>query len=160
MSSSATSSSGAWMEYADFNRTAPEASAALRALAMAVEKSGLEKDLTELLKIRASQMNGCAFCTQFHLNAARKLQVPAEKLDLVAVWQDSPVFSPRERAALEWTEQLTEMPRGGASRDAYAALQDQFASGEIAFLTAAIANINAWNRIAAGLRFTPPRRDA
>jgi AhpD family alkylhydroperoxidase len=152
------SSATAWMEYEDFNKTAPEAAAALRALAAAVEKSGLEKDLTELLKIRASQMNGCAFCTQFHLNTARKLQIPAEKLDLVAVWHDSPVFSARERAAMEWTEQLTEMPRGGATAAAYAALQEQFTTSEIAFLTAAIANINAWNRIAAGLRFTPPRR--
>lgn len=154
------SSATAWMDYADFNRIAPEASAALRALAAAVEKSGLEKDLTELLKIRASQMNGCAFCTQFHLNTARKLQVSAEKLDLVAVWHDSPVFSARERAALEWTEQLTEMPRGGATETSYAALQEQFATSEIAFLTVAIANINAWNRIAAGLRFTPPHRVA
>lgn len=152
------SSAIAWMEYEDFNRTAPEASAALRALGAAVEKSGLDKDLIELLKIRASQMNGCAFCTQFHLNHARRLQVPGEKLDLVAVWHDSPIYSPRERAALEWTEQLTEMPRGGATQPAYAALQDQFSTSEIAFLTAAIANINAWNRIAAGLRFTPPAR--
>ncbi len=156
------SSATVWMDYEEFNRTAPEAAAALRALGAAVEKSGLEKDLTELLKIRASQMNGCAFCTQFHINHARRLQVPAEKLDLVAVWHDSPVYSPRERAALEWTEQLTEMPRGGASEAAYADLREHFSASEIAFLTAAIANINAWNRIAGGLRFTPPapRRDA
>ena len=150
------SSSGAWMEYEEFNRIAPDAAAALRALGAAVEKSGLDKDLTELIKVRASQMNGCAFCTQFHLNIARKAQVPAAKLDLVAVWQDSPVFSARERAALEWTEQLTQPARGGASAESYAALQAQFDKSEIAFLTAAVANINAWNRIAGGLRFTPP----
>lgn len=150
------SSSEAWMEYEEFNRTAPEAAAALRALGTAVDKSGLEKELTELIKVRASQMNGCAFCTMFHLGIARTKRVPAEKLDLVAVWHDSPVFSDRERAALAWTEELTEMPRGGASAATYAAVQAQFNKSEIAFLTAAIANINAWNRIAGGLRFTPP----
>ena len=150
------SSPEAWMEYEAFNKLAPEAAAALRALGTAVDKSGLEKELTELIKVRASQVNGCAFCTQFHLTLARRNQVPGEKLDLVAVWHDAPNFSARERAALEWAEQLTEMPRGGPSEDAFAALRAQFSESEIAFLTAAIANINAWNRIAGGLRFTPP----
>lgn len=156
------SSPRARMEYATFNQLAPEAAAALLALGTAVDRSGLEKELTELIKVRASQMNGCAFCTQFHLNIARQNNVAAEKLDLVAAWHDAPVFTPRERAALEWTEQLTSPPRGGASEEAYAELEAAFTTSEIAFLTAAIANINAWNRIAGGLRFTPPaaRRNA
>lgn len=145
----------ALMEYEAFNRMAPDAAASLHALGAAVDKSGLEKELTELIKVRASQMNNCAFCTQFHLAQARRAQVPGAKLDLVAVWQDAPHFTPRERAALEWTEQLTAMPRGGPSEVAFTALRAQFSESEIAFLTAAIANINAWNRIAGGLRFTP-----
>lgn len=156
------SSAHALMDYEEFSRIAPDVTAALSALGAAVDKSGLEKDLTELLKLRASQINGCAFCTQFHLNIARKNNVAAEKLDLVAVWHDAPIYTPRERAALDWTEQLTSPPRGGATDATYRALQDQFSTSEIAFLTAAIANINAWNRIAGGLRFTPPvpRRNA
>src|ERR1700678_2152026 len=95
------------MEFAEFDQKAPAARAALSALSKAVDDSGLEKALTELIKIRASQVNGCAFCVQFHLNAARKAGVSQTKLDLVAVWRDTGVFSAHERAALAWTEALT-----------------------------------------------------
>ena len=81
------------MEYAEFERIAPEARAALSALSKAVGDSGLDKGLTELIKIRASQVNGCAFCLQYHLNLARKAEVPQTKLDLVAIWRDAGVFS-------------------------------------------------------------------
>ncbi len=76
--------------------------------------SGLDKALTELIKIRASQINGCAFCVQFHLNLARKAGVPQTKLDLVAVWRDAGVFTAREMAALAWTEALTQVTTGGS----------------------------------------------
>lgn len=139
-----------------YDRTAPEVTAALSALGKAVDASGLDKSLTELLKVRASQINGCAFCLQYHLNLARQLGVSAAKLDLVAVWREAGVFSPREQAALAWTEALTFMAANEVSEGVYAQLQAQFSEREIVFLTAAIGAINVWNRIAGALRFAPP----
>jgi AhpD family alkylhydroperoxidase len=144
------------MEYADFDRIAPEARAALSALSKAVGDSGLDKGLTELIKIRASQVNGCAFCVQYHLNLARKSQVSQTKLDLVAVWRDAGAFSEREMAALAWTEALTGVTPAGVSDDAYRDVSEAFGESELTFLTAAVASINAWNRIAMAFRFTPP----
>ena len=146
------------MDYAAFTETAGGAAAALQALGKAVDASGLDKTLTELVKLRASQINGCAFCVQFHLNLARKLGVAPVKLDLAAVWRDAPVFTPRERAALAWTEALTGLARAtghGVEDHEYDAVRAQFSAAEVAFLTAAIANIQAWNRIAVALRFAP-----
>lgn len=139
----------------DFYKIAPAACDALIALGKAVDASGLPKDLTELLKLRISQMNGCAFCLNMHLGIARKLGVPAAKLDLVAAWRDADIYSPRERASLAWAEALTDFAHGEAMDAAYKALQQEFSQDEIAFLSAAIANINAWNRISVGLRFAP-----
>jgi len=144
------------MEFADFEKVAPEARAALTALSRAVDDSGLDKALTELIKIRASQGNGCAFCVQFHLNAARRAGVSQTKLDLVTVWRDAGVFSAREMAALAWTEALTHLTPIGISDQAYEEAAKEFAESELAFLTAAITSINAWNRIAMAYRFTPP----
>lgn len=138
-----------------FGEIAPAAYAALLALGKAVDDSGLDKRLTELVKIRASQINGCAFCTQFHLNIARKLQIEPVKLDLAVVWRDVGVFSPRERAALEWTEHLVRMPSAPVPEEAYQDLRRHFSEQEAAHLTIAIANIVAWNRIAGALRFEP-----
>jgi AhpD family alkylhydroperoxidase len=144
------------MEFAGFSKTAAGVTAALSAISKSVDDSGLEKTLTELVKIRASQVNGCAFCLQFHLNAARKAKVSQTKLDLVAVWRDTGVFSAREMAALKWTEVLTHVTPAGVTDDSYEDARSEFAEGELAFLTAAIASINAWNRIAMAYRFTPP----
>lgn len=143
------------MKQEDFYRIAPDARDALIALGKAVDASGLPKDLTELLKLRVSQMNGCAFCLQMHLGIGRKLGIKGAKLDLVAAWRDADIYTPRERAALGWAEAITAFDHGAASDAAFAALQKEFSESEIAFVTAAIANINAWNRIAAGLRFAP-----
>lgn len=142
--------------WTNFEQAAPEVLAALRALGKAVDDSGLEKNLTELIKVRASQINGCAFCLQFHLNLARKLGVAPAKLDLVATWQETAIFSARESAALAWTESLTNMGIHHVSDAAYSAVQEQFSAAEIAFLTTSIAAINAWNRIAGSLQFAPP----
>ncbi len=140
----------------DFASRAPALPAALRQLGQAIDASGLEKALTELVKLRASQINGCAYCVQFHLNLLRKLGVAPEKLDLVAVWREAGIFSEREAAALAWTEALTETPKEGASDEAYAALLAAFTEQEAIYLTAAIGLINAWNRIGVGFRFAPP----
>ena len=144
------------MEFAGFNEVAPAAREALSALSKAVNDSGLEKALTELIKIRASQINGCAFCVQFHLNEARRAKVSQTKLDLVAVWREAGVFSAREMTALAWTEALTRVTPAGVADDAYEAVKKGFAESELVFLTVAVASINAWNRIAMAYRFTPP----
>lgn len=141
--------------YAGLQAVAPAATAALRALSQSVD-AGLDKGLVELVKIRVSQINGCAFCTAFHIALARRLGVDAAKIDLVAVWRDAGLFAPRERAALAWAEQLAGMAGGPMPEDAVARLGEIFAPDEVVHLTIAIATINAWNRIAGGLRFPPP----
>ena len=144
------------LEFTEFIKIAPDARAALSALSKAVDDSGLEKQLVELIKIRASQINGCAFCVQFHLIAARKAEVPQTKLDLVAVWRDAGVFTTREMVALRWTELVTNVTPAGISDVDYEAAGNEFDQEELVFLTAAIASINAWNRIAITFKFSPP----
>lgn len=155
------SSTSTRIAYETFVRDAAPVAAALSAMSKAVDASGLEKPLTELLKIRASQINGCAFCIQYHLNIAREKAVSRVKLDLVAAWHEAPeYFSERERAALAYTEALTARLHDGVSDALYEDVARQFPGEQMAFLTAAVANINAWNRIAVALRFAPPVRDA
>jgi AhpD family alkylhydroperoxidase len=141
------------IDWTDFERAAPDVVAALRALGAAVDASGLEKTLTELMKVRASQLNGCAYCLQFHLTSARKLPIAPAKLDLVTTWREAGAFSARERAALAWAEAVTLMAVQPVADAIYGDLQSQFSATEIMFLTAAIGAINAWNRIAGALQF-------
>jgi len=142
--------------YEDFVARAPAVAAALRELSKTAGEAGLDKRLVELIKVRASQINGCAFCVQFHINLARKLGVPVAKLDLVAVWREAGVFDARESAALAWTETLTRLGPESASDADYAALRAAFNEDEALFLTVAIGVINQWNRIGVALRFAPP----
>jgi AhpD family alkylhydroperoxidase len=120
-------------------------------------KAGLDKQLLELVKLRASQLNGCAFCVQYHILQAEGLGVPADKLDLVVVWREAPQFSRRERAALAWTEALTDLG-GGISDEVYAEASTEFSEKELAYLTSAVAAINVWNRFGVAYRWTPPAR--
>ena len=142
--------------YEKFSREATGAHAALIALGKSAEQSGLDKGLIELVKIRVSQMNGCAFCLNHHLVIARRLGVEAAKLDLVAAWRDAGIFSPREQAALAWAESLTALTPVSASDEIYARLQLHFSESEALDLSVAVATINAWNRLGVGLRFVPP----
>lgn len=144
------------ISYETFNAMAAPARAALLALGKSVEDAGLDKSLVELVKVRASQLNGCAFCVQYHLNLARRLGVASQKLDLLCVWREAGIFSAREAAALAWTEALTLMAQGLENDAAYTQLRAQFSEGEVVHLTVAIGTINQWNRIAGGLRFAPP----
>jgi AhpD family alkylhydroperoxidase len=143
-------------DYEAFRKLAPGAHAALLALGKAVDESGLDKAITELVKLRASQINGCAFCVQIHLNVARKIGVDQAKLDLVAAWKDAGVFSAKECAALAWTETLTDVSAQGASDEAHADVREHFTESEVVFLTLAIGTINNWNRLGVALRFAPP----
>ena len=104
-------------EYEEFKRLAPDAYDLVLALGQVAAKAGLDKQLLELVKLRASQINGCAFCVQHHILFSERIGVPADKLNLVAVWREAPQFSKRERAALAWTEALT-LVAGGVSEDA------------------------------------------
>ncbi|WP_321955789.1 carboxymuconolactone decarboxylase family protein [Paraburkholderia bannensis] len=145
------------ISYETFSQDAPQVVAGLVTMSKAVDASGLEKSLTELLKIRASQINGCAFCIQYHLNIARELLIAQEKLDLVVAWHEArSFFSEREQAALAYTEALTEKLHEGVSEALYRKVAEQFPGEQMAYLTTAIANINAWNRIGVALQFAPP----
>ena len=153
---SAPQSSSPRIDWKAFQEFAPEFATGMAAITHALKKSGIEPELRELIKIRASQLNGCAFCVQYHLNDARKLNIPAAKLDLLAAWRDAGIFSPRECAALEWTERLTLIAQHHIGDEVFDDLKAHFADREITLLTVAVSQINAWNRIAAPLRFTPP----
>ena len=146
-------------EYEDFKRIAPDAYDLVLALGQVAAKAGLDKQLLELVKLRASQINGCAFCVQHHVLLSERLGIPADKLHLVAVWREAPIFSPRERAALAWTEALTLLP-DGVGDDVYVQAQSEFSETELTYLTSAIASINVWNRFGAAFRWTPAKRPA
>jgi AhpD family alkylhydroperoxidase len=123
----------------------------------AAVKAGIEKELLELIKIRASQINGCAFCVQFHILQAESLGVSADKINLVVVWREAPQFSVRERTALAWTEALTVLT-AGVSDEVYAQASAEFSEKELTYLSSAIGAINAWNRLGVAYRWTPPAR--
>ncbi len=144
------------LDWKDFQEAVPEFATGMAAITRALKNSGIEPELRELIKIRASQLNGCAFCIQYHLNDARKLNIAPEKLDLLVAWREAGIYSAREIAALDWTERVTLLARHPIENDAYARLAAHFSQREIAFLTVAISQINAWNRVAAPFRFTPP----
>jgi AhpD family alkylhydroperoxidase len=93
-------------EYTDFQKLAPDAFEIVSSLGKVAAKAGLDKQLLELIKLRASQINGCAFCVQYHILQAETLGVPTDKINLVVVWREAPQFSPGERAALAWTEEF------------------------------------------------------
>jgi len=144
-------------EYRDFMSLTPDAYGAVLALGQIAGKAGMDKQLLELIKLRASQINGCAFCVQYHILEGEKLGVPADKLNLVVVWREAPQFSQRERAALAWTEALTLLSEG-VGDEVYAQASAEFSEKELAYLTSAVASINVWNRFGAAFRWTPPAR--
>jgi len=139
----------------DFYKASPEAIKAMLAFSAGVEKLGLEKPLLELVKLRASQINGCAFCVDMHAADARKGGETERRLHAVPVWRETPFFTPRERAALAWTEAVTTIADGGAPDDLHADLCAQFTEKERMDLTLAISMINCWNRLAISFRKMP-----
>lgn len=136
----------------DYRRELPEATRAMAELEEVVAASTLEPKLRELVRLRASQLNGCAFCVDMHTKDARAIGEDEQRLHLVAVWREAPGFTPRERAALAWTEALTLLPETGAPDDVYAALEPAFTPRERVALTLAIVAINGWNRLSVGFR--------
>ena len=130
--------------------SAPQLMQAFLAFSEDVAKSGLEPSLLELVKIRASQINGCANCLNMHTAEARKAGETEQRIHLLAAWHEAPCYSERERAALAWTEHMTLIATQRAPEVAYAALDAQFTKEEQVKLTMAIIVINGWNRIAVG----------
>ena len=125
---------------------------AMAALEQAVESSGLEHATLELVKIRASQMNGCAYCIDMHTKDARAMGETEQRIYALSAWRETPFFSERERAALEWTEALTAIADSHVPDDVFARVRPQFEEPELVALTFAIVAINGWNRMATSVR--------
>lgn len=139
----------------NFFQAAPEGTKAMLGVEASIEKSGLEQSLIELVRLRPSQINGCAYCIQLHVRDAVKNGESHERLHLLDAWRESRLFTDRERAALAWTESLTRVASTHAPDEDYDRLKGQFDETEIAYLTLLIGAINVWNRIQIGFRAAP-----
>src|SRR5262249_42796150 len=135
---------------------APEIYQAALKLRAAVEATGLQKRYIELIDLRASQINGCAYCINLHTREARKLGMSEWKIYLLDAWRESSVFDEKERAVLAWTEALTRVSKHGAPHDLYAQLAAHFSELEIVGINTAVALINYWNRVTIGFGTVHP----
>jgi AhpD family alkylhydroperoxidase len=136
-------------------KVSPAAYRAIAGLQGYVDQSGLDRSLLDLVKIRASQINGCAFCLAMHTDEARKHGENDERMHLLNAWREAPVFSERERAALAWTEAVTLVADGHVPDAVYEQARKQFSEKELVDLTVAAVAINAWNRVAIAFRAPP-----
>jgi AhpD family alkylhydroperoxidase len=136
----------------DHHKEVTAGARAMAGLERAVRGSTLEPELLELIRVRASQINGCTYCLAMHNRDARAHGEHQTRLDTVAAWREAPFFTAHERAALAWCEALAELPRTGAPDEVFAAVAAVFSPEETAALTFAIVAINGWNRLAVGLR--------
>jgi AhpD family alkylhydroperoxidase len=136
----------------DYRSVLPDAARAMQGLERVVRDSSLEPALLELVRLRASQLNGCAYCVDMHTKDAYARGEREQRLHLVSAWREAPMYSARERAALAWCEALTLLPETGAPDDVYQGLEGLFLPTEIVALTLAVIAINGWNRFAVGMR--------
>lgn len=139
----------------DFPQTSPDAYKAMAALEACVRQSGLEPSLLELVKTRASQINHCAFCLDMHTQDARAHGETEQRLYTLPAWRETPFFTDRERAALAWTESLTNVAQTHVPDDVYEAACKHFTEKELADLSLAIVAINGWNRLSVAFRKPP-----
>lgn len=140
----------------NFYKAAPDAYKAVAALEDYVQQSGIEKRHIHLLKLRASIINGCAYCVDMHAKEARHSGLSEQWINLVSVWKEALVYDERERALLGWVDAVTNIARTGAPDDAYEALKAQFSEEDMTKLTVAIGTINIWNRLAVAFRSPHP----
>jgi AhpD family alkylhydroperoxidase len=140
----------------DYAKVCPDAFAAMRAMERYVRASGLERSLLELVKVRASQLNGCAYCLDMHAKDARAAGETEQRLYVLSAWREAPFYSERERAALEWTEALTELGREGVPDQLYQRARRTFSEIELVNLTMAIIAINGWNRLSIAFQSPEP----
>ena len=141
-------------------KAAPDTMNALGALETHISNSGLEPSLIELVKTRASQINGCAFCIHMHTRDARAHGETEERLYLLNAWQESPLYTARERAALAWVEAVTLVADTHVPDDVFKVVSSEFSDEEIVKLTVLIGTINAWNRVAISFRAVHPVKAA
>jgi AhpD family alkylhydroperoxidase len=139
----------------DPRKAAPDVYRAMSALESAVKATGLESNLLDLVKLRASQINGCAYCIDMHSKDLRAEGESEERLYLLDAWRETPFYSDRERAALAWTEAVTLISHSHVPDDVYEQARQQFSDGELAKLTLAIVAINGWNRFGIAFRAAP-----
>jgi AhpD family alkylhydroperoxidase len=139
----------------EYGKAAPGVLKAMWGIEQYVKKSGLEPSLLELVKMRASQINGCAFCLDMHSKDARAQGESEQRLYLLNAWRESPFYTDRERAALEWTEAVTFIANDHVPDDVYECVRRQFGEEELVDLTMAVVAINGWNRLAISFRAVP-----
>ena len=139
----------------DPRKAAPEVYRAMLALESAVRATGLENNLLDLVKLRASQINGCAYCIDMHSKDLRAEGESEERLDLLNAWREAPFYSDRERAALAWTEAVTLIAREHVPDEVYEQARQQFTDDELTKLTLAVVAINGWNRFGIAFRASP-----
>jgi AhpD family alkylhydroperoxidase len=139
----------------NFHSASPKLIEAMRKLEQAIDQSGLEPSLRELVKTRASQINGCAYCIDMHTKDARAAGESEQRLYALNAWRETPFFSDRERAALEWTEAVTLVSETHVPDEDFARVRQFFSETELVSLTFAIAAINTWNRLAISFRAVP-----
>jgi AhpD family alkylhydroperoxidase len=142
-------------ERMDYSKAAPGIMKAMRGLSGYLAECGIEASLQELVKLRASQINGCAYCVDMHSQDARAGGESEQRLYALPVWQETPFFSDRERAALLWTESLTLISQTHAPDEVYEEARRHFSEEELANLTLVIGTINIWNRFGVGFRDEP-----
>jgi AhpD family alkylhydroperoxidase len=140
----------------NFYKASPEAIKAMMGMESAIKASGLEHSLLELIKMRCSQINGCAYCMDMHSRDARAAGETERRLHQLIGWRESPLFTERERAAMQWAESLTQIATARMPDEIYAQVSAQFTETELVNLTLAVVTINAWNRFAISFNLTPP----
>lgn len=140
-----------------YEKAAPGALRAMLSLEKYVQESGLERSLLELVKTRASQINGCAYCIDMHTKDARAAGETEQRLYALNAWRETPFYTDRERAALAWTEAVTLVHNGHVPDEVFQQAQEQFTDNELVNLTTAVVAINGWNRLAIAFRTVPGR---
>ncbi|AWM28940.1 carboxymuconolactone decarboxylase family protein [Sinorhizobium fredii] len=143
----------------NYAQQSPELFKKLADLSMALKESVIEQKIHDLVQIRASQINGCGFCLDMHVKEAKIHGESELRLYHIAIWRESNLFVPRERAALAWTEALTRLPEGGIPDDLYERVRGQLSEKEISDLTFSIMVINAWNRASVAFKNVPGSAD-
>jgi AhpD family alkylhydroperoxidase len=143
----------------DYQQQSPELFKKFIEFGKALEKSSIEQSTHDLIVIRASQINGCAFCLDMHVKQATMRGERPLRLHHLAIWRESTLFIPRERAALAWTEILTRIPEQGVPDELYQRVRTQFSEKELSDLTFVVMSINAWNRINIGFTVVPGTYD-
>ncbi|MGH6860971.1 MAG: carboxymuconolactone decarboxylase family protein [Phyllobacterium sp.] len=143
----------------NYSQQSPELLKKFMDFSIALKDSAIEAPIRDLVHIRASQINGCAFCLDMHVKEAKLHGETELRLYHIAIWRESNLFAPRERAALAWTEALTRLPDGGVPDEVYERVRGQLSEKEISDLTFVVMGINAWNRIGVGFKSVPGSAD-